>query len=49
MTDKFYITIIPTILGEGIRLFTHYEKELKLRLNSTKQYNGMIDLMYEKR
>ena len=31
MTDKFYITIIPTILGEGIRLFTHYEKELKLR------------------
>lgn len=49
MTDKFCITIIPTILGDGIPLFKKYQNELPLKLISTLKYNGMVDLVYEKR
>ncbi len=47
--DRVHITVIPTILGEGIRLFTGDKKEEKLRLLYTTSYNGMVDLVYEKR
>lgn len=47
--DKFFVTVIPTILGDGIPLFKKHENELKLKLTSTNQYNGIIDLVYEKR
>lgn len=47
--DDFCITIIPTILGDGVPLFEKHQKELKLKLISTMQYNGMVDLVYQKR
>jgi len=49
MIDQFCITIIPTILGDGIPLFSKHKNELPLKLASTMQYNGIIDLVYERR
>lgn len=54
MIDYYYITIIPTILGAGIRLFEetgHEERvhEIKLKLLKTQSYNGMTELIYAKR
>lgn len=47
--DCYYITVIPTILGSGIRLFEKVDHEIKLRLLKTQSYNGMTDLVYTKR
>lgn len=47
--DCYYITIIPTLLGSGIRLFENIEHEVKLRLLHTRSYNGMTDLIYTRR
>ena len=49
LIDLYYITVIPTILGSGIRLFENGKKEIKLRLVKTQTYNGMVDLVYTKR
>ncbi len=49
LIDKFIITIIPTILGNGIKLFNEYDNELKLKLVSTTTYNGIVEVEYEKR
>lgn len=47
--DEYYITVIPTILGSGIRLFDNNKFEIKLKLTKTQTYNGMVDLVYTKR
>jgi len=47
LIDRYHISVIPTILGEGIRLFDVHQKELKLKLISTQSYNGIVDLVYE--
>jgi dihydrofolate reductase len=47
--DQFCITIIPTILGDGIPLFSKHKNELSLKLVSTVKYNGIINLVYERR
>lgn len=49
LIDQYDITIIPIILGAGIRLFGKETKEIPLRLVHTKAYNGMMDLVYERR
>lgn len=49
LIDVYYLTVIPTILGSGIRLFDSISHEIKLRLQKTQTYNGMIDLIYTKR
>ena len=49
LIDCYHITIIPTLLGGGIRLFDKEHEELKLKLMSTHSYNGMTDLVYERR
>ena len=49
LIDRYYITIIPTILGKGIRLFHDNNESVKLKLISCESYNGMTDLIYEKR
>ena len=49
MIDCYYITVIPTILGSGIRLFEKADHEIELRLLKTQTYNGMTDLTYTKR
>ena len=35
--------------GKGIRLFENIESNKKLTLTATKHYNGIVDLVYEKR
>lgn len=47
--DVYYITVIPTILGSGIRLFEQGKQEILLKLVETQAYNGMVDLVYTKR
>ena len=49
LIDYYYITLIPTLLGNGIRLFDNGENEIKLRLIGTQNYNGMVDLIYDRR
>lgn len=49
LIDTFYISVIPTLLGSGIRLFPSLDQELKLRLVKTQTYNGITDLVYEHR
>ena len=47
--DRYYISIIPTLLGSGIRLFENVGKEIKLKLLKTQTYNGITDLIYARR
>lgn len=47
--DCYYITVIPVLLGSGIRLFENGAGEIKLRLEKTQSYNGMTDLVYIRR
>lgn len=49
MIDCYHITVIPTLLGSGIRLFGDSQNEMKLRLLKTQAYNGMVDLVYTRR
>ncbi|WP_417084788.1 dihydrofolate reductase family protein [Evtepia gabavorous] len=49
LIDYYYITVIPTLLGSGIRLFENGKYEIKLRLLDTQSYNGMTDLIYTRR
>jgi len=49
LIEQYYINVIPTILGNGLRLFDTFEKEIKLRLIKTRSYNGITDLVYERR
>lgn len=49
LIDRIHISVIPTILGNGIRLFQTQQDEIKLKLIDTLSYNGIIDLIYELR
>lgn len=49
LIDRYHISVIPVILGDGIPLFQKSEKEIKLKLISTESYNGITDLVYERR
>ncbi len=49
LIDEYYVTIIPTILGSGIKLFGDLKNEIKLKLELTRHYNGMVDLSYIRR
>ena len=47
--DKLWLSIIPTVLGKGVRLFPELGQELQLKLVGTEHWNGIVDLVYEKR
>ncbi len=49
LIDQYYVSVIPTILGAGIRLFDNTEKEIKLKLLKAQTYNGITDLIYMRR
>lgn len=49
LIDRLHISMIPTLLGDGIRLFQGHESEIKLKLIGTLSYNGITDLIYELR
>ena len=46
LIDRFHISVIPTILGAGIRLFDALPEPLSLSLLTTERYNGIVDLVY---
>ena len=47
--DRLWLSIIPTVLGKGVQLFPELSQELPLRLVGTERWNGIVDLVYEKR
>lgn len=47
--DKLWLSVIPTVLGKGVRLFPALSQELPLKLVGTERYNGIVDLVYERR
>lgn len=49
LIDRYYITMVPILLGSGIRLFGNTGQKIELRLLDTRSYNGMVDLLYERR
>ena len=49
LIDEYYISVIPTLLGSGIRLFGNLENEIKLKVLKTQTYNGITDLVYARR
>lgn len=46
--DEYYISVIPTILGEGTRLFGKVLNEMRLHLKKAQHYNGIVELVYER-
>lgn len=49
LIDVYHIFVIPTILGDGIRLFPNCGQEIKLRLVTVNSSNGITELIYRKR
>lgn len=49
LIDQYFISVIPTILGKGIRLFLKTKIELKLNLIQTQSFHGIVNLVYERR
>ena len=49
LIDEYYISVMPTILGSGIRLFGESQDEIKLKLVRTQSYNGITELVYVRR
>ena len=49
LIDVYHISILPILLGDGIRLFQTSEKERKLRLIRTESENGITGLVYVRR
>lgn len=49
LIDRYHISVIPALLGRGVPLFPPGGAPAALRLVSTRQYNGIVDLVYERR
>ena len=46
--DRIWVSVVPKMLGRGVRLFTDVP-EADLKLIGTRVYNGITDLVYERR
>jgi dihydrofolate reductase len=49
MADEITVSVIPILLGDGIRLFDEKGLSQKLKLVSCRNYNGIVDLTYQMR
>lgn len=48
LIDRFCITVVPKILGNGIKLFGEHSEKTNLKFVSSQSYNGFVDLVYER-
>ncbi|ONI43136.1 hypothetical protein AN640_06625 [Candidatus Epulonipiscium fishelsonii] len=46
LADELIVSVIPTILGDGIKLFQDIENEIRLTLVSNETFNGIVELKY---
>lgn len=49
LIDIYRISVIPMILGEGIRLFPGKGQKIRLNLEMVRNSNGITELIYRKR
>ncbi len=49
LIDRYHISVIPTLLGKGIRLFGELPREQKLALKSVQKQQGITELIYERK
>ena len=49
LIDEYHLSIIPTLLGSGIRLFGELADQRKLRLVQTQSTGGIAELIYRRR
>jgi dihydrofolate reductase len=50
LLDQMIITIVPKMIGEGIRLFAQYPAELEWTLVNVQSFNtGLVNLTYDKK
>ncbi|MGG0718175.1 dihydrofolate reductase family protein [Robertmurraya massiliosenegalensis] len=47
LIDEFFITVAPTIIGEGIPLFKGGDYQLELTLIGTRNFNQFVELHYQ--
>lgn len=47
--DRLWLSVIPTVLGKGVRLFPELPQACPLTLVATSHSNGIVELVYEKR
>lgn len=48
LIDRYHISVVPAILGQGVRLFDTAEKQLTLKFSKAREYNGILDIIYER-
>lgn len=46
--DRYHISVIPTLLGDGIPLFSSQNHQIRLRLLKAQSVNGIMEMVYEK-
>lgn len=49
LIDRYYIYIMPALLGGGVRLFPEGFPPATLSLESTQKVGGMVELIYNRR
>lgn len=49
LIDQYRITVLPVLLGDGIRLFGSISRPRKLKLTAAERFGGMAELIYEKK
>ncbi len=49
LIDRYQISVIPVLLGEGVRMFSTIADTINLRLINTDITNGITELTYERR
>ena len=49
LIDEYVISIIPTILGDGIPLFRGNDSQMEFKLDKHEMVNGIVLLYYSKR
>lgn len=49
LIDIFQIAIIPTVLGNGIKLFDNLDQKIRLNFKNAISYNGIVEIIYERK